>query len=130
MKKRVYEISSAYRQSHLCNSDEAVGATDLRLTGIRKDRITMKVGYLRGVGLAAGVLLVALGTASADEWFVLGEPIKSMDPSTEIKAEAGSFGRRTSRRRRSRPRALTWRSRRSSSAGRVVRTTPSRMSES
>ena len=91
----------------------------------------MKVGYLRGVGLAAGVLLVALGTASADEWFVLSEkPIKSMDPSTEIKAEAGSFGRRTSRRRRSRPRALTWRSRRSSSAGRVVRTTPSRMSES
>ena len=52
----------------------------------------MKVGYLRGVGLAAGVLLVALGTASADEWFVLGEkPIKSMDPSTEIKAEAGKF---------------------------------------
>ena len=76
----------------LCNSDEAVGATDLRLTGIRKDRITMKVGYLRGVGLAAGVLLVALGTASADEWFVLSEkPIKSMDPSTEIKAEAGKM---------------------------------------
>ena len=36
-------------------------------------------------------MLVALGTA-ADEWFVLGEkPIKSMDPSTEIKAEAGKF---------------------------------------
>ena len=76
----------------LCNSDEAVGATDLQLMGIRKDRITMKLGYLRGVGVAAGVLLVALGTASADEWFVLSEkPIKSMDPSTEIKAEAGKF---------------------------------------
>ena len=52
----------------------------------------MKVGYLRGVGLAAGVLLVALGTASADEWFVLSEkPIKTMDPSTDIKAEAGKM---------------------------------------
>jgi hypothetical protein len=62
--------------------------------GIRKDRRTMKVGYLgRGVGLAAGVLLLALGSASAkDEWFVLSEkPIKSMDPSTDIKAEAGKF---------------------------------------
>ena len=53
----------------------------------------MKVGYLgRGVGLASVVLLGALGTASADEWFVLGEkPIKSTDPSAEIKAEAGKF---------------------------------------
>ncbi len=46
----------------------------------------MKIGYLgRGVGLASAVLLVALGSASADEWFVLSEkPIKSMDPSVEI----------------------------------------------
>ena len=53
----------------------------------------MKVGYLgRGVGLASAVLLVALGTASADQWFVMGEqPIKSMDPNAEIKAEAGKF---------------------------------------
>ena len=53
----------------------------------------MKVGYLgRGVGLASAVLLVALGSASADEWFVLSEkPIKSMDPSAEIKAEAGKM---------------------------------------
>ena len=53
----------------------------------------MKVGYLgRGVGLASAVLLVALGTASADEWFVMSEkPIKSMDPSADIKAEAGKF---------------------------------------
>ena len=54
----------------------------------------MKVGYLRGVGLAAGVLLVALvGSASAkDEWFVLGEKvIKTMDPSTDIKAEEGKM---------------------------------------
>ena len=53
----------------------------------------MKIGYLgRGVGLASAVLLVALGTASADEWFVLSEkPIKSMDPSVEIKAEAGKL---------------------------------------
>ena len=91
VKKEELNLSSAQTVPPLCNSDE-VGATDLRLTGIRKDRITMKVGYLRGVGLAAGVLLVALGTASADEWFVLSEkPIKSMDPSTEIKAEAGKF---------------------------------------
>ena len=53
----------------------------------------MKVGYLgRGVGLASVVLLVALGSASADEWFVLSEKtIKSTDPSVEIKAEAGKM---------------------------------------
>ena len=53
----------------------------------------MKVGYLgRGVGLAAVVLLVALGSASADEWFLLsGKEIKSTDPNTEIKAEAGKM---------------------------------------
>ena len=53
----------------------------------------MKARYLgRGVGLASAVLLVALGTASADQWFVMGEqPIKSMDPNAEIKAEAGKF---------------------------------------
>jgi hypothetical protein len=53
----------------------------------------MKVRYLgRGVGLASAVLLVALGSASADQWFVLSEkPIKSMDPNAEIKAEAGKF---------------------------------------
>jgi hypothetical protein len=54
----------------------------------------MKLKYLgRGVGLAAGVLLIALGSASAkDEWFVLGEKsIKTMDPNAEIKAEEGKF---------------------------------------
>ena len=56
----------------------------------------MKVRYLRGVGLAAGALLVALGSASSasakDEWFVLSEKvIKTMDPGTEIKAEEGKF---------------------------------------
>ena len=53
----------------------------------------MKVGYLGGgIGLAAVVLLAALGRASADQWFVLGEKVvKSMDPSTEIKAEAGKI---------------------------------------
>ena len=53
----------------------------------------MKVKYLSGVGLAAGVLLVALGSASAaDQWFVLSEKaIKTMDPSTEIKAEEGKM---------------------------------------
>ena len=53
----------------------------------------MKARYLgRGIGLASVVLLLALGSASADEWFVLGEKvIKSMDPSTEIKAEAGKM---------------------------------------
>ena len=53
----------------------------------------MKVKYLSGVGLAAVVLLVALGSASADDqWFVLGEKaIKTMDPSTEIKAEEGKM---------------------------------------
>ena len=52
----------------------------------------MKKGYLSaGVGLAFVVLLVALGTASAkDTWILLGEKaIKSADPSTEIKAEEG-----------------------------------------
>ena len=53
----------------------------------------MKARYLGGgIGLASVVLLVALGSASADEWFVLSEKlIKSMDPSTEIKAEAGKM---------------------------------------
>ena len=55
----------------------------------------MKARYLgRGIGLASVVLLVALvGSASAkDEWFVLGEKaVKSMDPSTEIKAEEGKM---------------------------------------
>ena len=54
----------------------------------------MKARYLGGgIGLAAVVLLVALGSASAkDEWFVLRETvIKSMDPNVEIKAEAGKM---------------------------------------
>jgi hypothetical protein len=53
----------------------------------------MKAKYLGGgIGLASVVLLVALGSASADQWFVLGEKaIKSMDPSTEIKAEEGKM---------------------------------------
>jgi hypothetical protein len=53
----------------------------------------MKARYLgRAIGLASAFLLIALGSASADEWFVLGEKvIKSMDPSIEIKAEEGKF---------------------------------------
>jgi hypothetical protein len=54
----------------------------------------MKARYLAGgIGLAAVVLLVALGSASAkDEWFVLGEKvIKTMDPSADIKAEEGKM---------------------------------------
>ena len=53
----------------------------------------MKARYLGGgIGLASVVLLIALGSASADEWFVLREQVvKTMDPSAEIKAEAGKF---------------------------------------
>jgi hypothetical protein len=54
----------------------------------------MKARYLGGgIGLAAVVLLVALGSASAkDEWFVLGEKVlKTMDPSADIKAEEGKM---------------------------------------
>jgi len=53
----------------------------------------MKIGYLgRAVCFASVLSLVALGSASADEWFVLGEKvIKSMDPNAEIKAEEGKF---------------------------------------
>ena len=53
----------------------------------------MKIGYLgRAVGLASVLSLVALGSASADEWFVLRETvIKSMDPNADIKAEAGKM---------------------------------------
>ena len=53
----------------------------------------MKIGYLgKGVGLAAVVALGAIGSASADEWFVLSQKaIKSMDPNVEIKAEAGKM---------------------------------------
>jgi hypothetical protein len=54
----------------------------------------MKARYLGGgIGLASVVLLAALGSASAkDEWFVLGEKVvKSMDPSTDIKAEEGKM---------------------------------------
>ena len=51
----------------------------------------MKLGYLsRGVGLASVVLLVALGSAHADQWVVLGEKvIKSTDPSAEIQGQEG-----------------------------------------
>ena len=53
----------------------------------------MKAKYLGGgIGLASVVLLVALGSASADQWFVLREQvIKTMDPSAEIKAEKGKI---------------------------------------
>ena len=53
----------------------------------------MKARYLGGgIGLASVVLLIALGSASADEWFVLREQVvKTMDPNTEIKAEAGKM---------------------------------------
>jgi hypothetical protein len=74
-----------------------VGATDLRKRGSRKDKRTMKLGYLRGVGLAAGALLVvALGSASSasakDQWFVLSEKmVKATDSGTEIKAEEGKM---------------------------------------
>ena len=53
----------------------------------------MKARYLGGgIGLASVVLLAALGSASADQWFVLGEKvIKTMDPSAEIKAEEGKM---------------------------------------
>ncbi len=53
----------------------------------------MKIGYLgRGVGLASVVALGAIGSASADEWFVLSEKaVKSMDSKVEIKAEKGKM---------------------------------------
>ena len=53
----------------------------------------MKIGYLaKGVGLASVVALGAIGSASADEWFVLSEkPVKSMDSKVEIKAEKGKM---------------------------------------
>ena len=53
----------------------------------------MKARYLGGgIGLVSVVLLAALGSASADQWFVLGEKvIKTMDPSAEIKAEEGKM---------------------------------------
>jgi hypothetical protein len=53
----------------------------------------MKARYLGGgIGLASIVLLLALGSAAADEWFVLGEKVvKTMDPSAEIKAEEGKM---------------------------------------
>ena len=53
----------------------------------------MKVGFLgRAVGFASVLSLVALGSASADEWFVLSEKmVKATDPSTDIKAEAGKM---------------------------------------
>ena len=53
----------------------------------------MKARYLGGgIGLAFAVLLIALGSASADQWFVLREQVvKTMDPSTDIKAEAGKM---------------------------------------
>ena len=53
----------------------------------------MKARYVGGgMGLAFVVLLMALGSASADEWFLLREQVvKTMDPSAEIKAEAGKM---------------------------------------
>ena len=41
---------------------------------------------------ASAVLLGAVGTARADEWFVMGEQtIKSADPSVEIKTQGGRW---------------------------------------
>ena len=53
----------------------------------------MKARYLGGgIGLASVVLLIALGSASADEWFLLREQmVKATDPNAEIKAEAGKM---------------------------------------
>ena len=53
----------------------------------------MKARYLGGgIGLASIILLLALGSAAADQWFVLSEKVvKTMDPSTDIKAEAGKM---------------------------------------
>ena len=53
----------------------------------------MKIGYLaKGVGFASVVALGAIGSAGADEWFVLSQKtIKSMDPNVEIKAEEGKM---------------------------------------
>jgi hypothetical protein len=53
----------------------------------------MKAGYLgRAVGFASVLALVAVGSASADEWFVMGEKqLRSMDPNAEVKAEAGKM---------------------------------------
>ena len=53
----------------------------------------MKARYLGGgIALAFVVLLIALGSASADQWFVLSEKvIESMNPSMDIKAEAGKM---------------------------------------
>jgi hypothetical protein len=89
--KRLFKFTDSPTAVQLGSSGRR---NDLRLTGIRKDRRTMKVGYLGwGVGLASVVLLVALGSASAaDQWVVLGEKtIKSTDPSTEIKVEGGKL---------------------------------------
>ena len=94
----------------------------------------MKIGYLKAGTIIASVVLLlgTFGTASAkDTWTELGQKtIKATDPSTEIAAEAGKTWRRTSRGRRSRSRALTCRSRTSSSTGRAARTRLSRTSES
>ena len=53
----------------------------------------MKARYRGGgIGLASIVLLIVLGSANADEWFVLSEKmVKATDPSTDIKAEAGKM---------------------------------------
>jgi hypothetical protein len=61
--------------------------------GIRKDRRTMKVGYLgRALGLATIVLMGVVSTARADKWFVLSEQtIKATDPSVRITAEEGKW---------------------------------------
>src|SRR5689334_18464943 len=62
--------------------------------GDQKGQGTMRLRYAVGIlGLAAVVLLGAIGTAGAkDEWFALGEKtIKSADPSVEIKSEGGRW---------------------------------------
>jgi hypothetical protein len=53
----------------------------------------MNVGYLgRALGLAGAVLMGAVGSASADEWFVLAEqPLAAASPSVEIKSEGNRW---------------------------------------
>ena len=47
---------------------------------------------MRALALAAVALVGAIGSAAADEWFILGQKtLKSTDPSAEVDAEKGKW---------------------------------------
>jgi len=72
---------------------------------------------------ASAVLLGAMDSARADQWFVMGEQtLKSADPSAEITTQGNRWQKDVKKVKLSVEGALTYRSQASSLAGTIART--------